>query len=921
MKLISALRSAFFTRLVATCGALATLLVSPALQAKTSGSVAYAPNTQVVQGDMPLASSYILSITSPSTIPTGIYLITLNLGVLQAPTGVSNTTALGFVAAVPPVLTFTGPSQTQNVLIVSTVPIGNWAGSYAYEITTVGWPPGITDPGATINALFSPPANPPALPSIVINQPTNQSVWSMQPGVPLTIPFTFTASTPDGSALLTLTGDAAGANVTFSSGPTGLGTGNATGSGNFTVTAPGTYTVDAETSNANGVASTSVQISVVVAAGPPSVVINTPAPNSTYTMDQGSTLQVPFTFTGTSQYGGVLTLEATLDGNTTNITYTTNNIGQLVATGTGNMTITTGGDHELAVTCIDAYGTAQTSEIITVTVQTPEPPPTVVINTPSPTYTDTLPASGSLNVPFSFTGSSTGGPIIGLTANIGLTGSGTGTSPIIFTTSGMNTTSATGTANLTITAAGTYSLYVSATNAVGTATTTQQFVINPPIVTASTLTVAINKPAPNSTYALSSASGSSVSIPDAFTATSNAAGGVQTISATLNSSPVATTPSSLGTAVATANGTLVISTPGIYTIGVTATDAFGSASTSENITVTAPSPLPAICIVKPNDGATFQITSNTSLWVPATINATINPGGTLKTLTATLNGSPITLNVTGLGTTHAVGTANLQITSNGTYVLTAVTTSATGASATDTNTFKVTGNGGCNNNNNGGYGGYGNNGGYGGSGYGNNNNCNSWGDNDSASCYDTSHYYCNTPPPCNVNWQQSWSCNTTQKGGSTLPVCFQIQYTGSSCATYWNSYFKNNSSDYFGCDSDYRNSWNSYCYVNTLCGNVPPASACVNNHWDTISGCKDSHDTTVKVLCYEVYSNGSCSNPQTVICGSSAGTKSYCISKSDQYQFNCATSSGTHNYRADVYCTQSGSNEPCFLGSLKFCTK
>ena len=215
--------------------------------------------------------------------------------------------------------------------------------------------------------------------------------------------------------------------------------------------------------------------------------------------------------------------------------------------------------------------------------------------------------------------------------------------------------------------------------------------------------------------------------------------------------------------------------------------------------------------MKPCDGSTYTVgTSTCPLWVPVSIVANTTPGSTLSTLTATLNGQPITLNITGLGTASATATTSINITTTGTYSLVATTTSGN-ASAVDTNGFKVDQNSSCNtgtgsgsssssggNYGSFGYGSYGFGGYYGGS------------------SYSSSHNYVCTPPPCTVNWQQSWNCNYTQHGGSSLPLCFQVQYTGSNCTNYWNNYFNNCNSDYYGDDNNARQCWGSYGYVNCL---------------------------------------------------------------------------------------------------------
>src|SRR5262249_38595478 len=144
--------------------------------------------------------------------------------------------------------------------------------------------------------------------------------------------------------------------------------------------------------------------------------IDNPADGSSYVIT-GTSVDVPFNFTGISQYGGVRTLTATVDGQP--VTFTPNGIGNLTATGSTTLTFTSAGDHILSVTCTDDYGTATTTSNISVSIQAALPPPTVVINTPAPNATFTYVTGGpALSVPFTFTGTSIGSNIVALTATM-----------------------------------------------------------------------------------------------------------------------------------------------------------------------------------------------------------------------------------------------------------------------------------------------------------------------------------------------------------------------------------------------------------------------------------------------------------------------------------------------------------------------
>jgi hypothetical protein len=825
------------------------------------------------------------------------------------------------------------------VTITTNIPIGNWAGSFGYQITTNAsdWTAsGVTDPGANINDTIAPPLTAPALPTIAIQAPTNNTQYTwVATGGPLSIPYSFVGSTQNPSGITAMT-------ATVNSNPipltvTGLdqnGT-NATASGSFLVDAPGEYTVTADDADSTGVNSTAVMINVVASAPPPTVVIDTPPANSTYILT-GNEVDVPFTFTGNSlapNIGGITLLTATLDGSP--VTVTSSQYGDEVALGGGTLALTSTGPHELTVTATDNYGSATTSETIFVNAQSTLIPPSANILTPTANQVYTTVVGTPIVANLSFNGTTTGDPITSLVATVDnttvtATANGTQTATlngnsVVFTFAGLGTQTATGTANVSYSTAGNHTLNVVATNDGGNASTTTDYSVVTTQPATPTLAVAITKPAPNSTYAIATVGGS-VSIPDGFVANSTAASGVTALSVTLGlngatGSPVTVTPTAFGKPTVTANGTLSISVAGTYTIKVTATDQNGNATASENITVTAPVPCPKVTITSPCDGATFQIGSSTCpLWVPVNLTANTTPGSTLSTLTLTVNGQAETLtSVSGLGKTAATGSVNLQITAPGTYTLVATTTSGN-VSATCTHTFTVSNNNGCGN------GGGGNNGGgNGGGGWGNNG-----GGSNGGGCWNITQYTCN-PPPCNITWEQSWSCNTTQKGGSSLPFCFQVQYTGSKCSTYWSSYYSSCGDDYEGCDKAPRSCWSSSGYFNCLWGNVLSSNYCLNGNWDSKGGCTVSSDNTVKCVVYEVYSNGSCSKPQTFTCPSYSssgwGRQTYnpgtgcSINSNDQYSCNFATSSGTHTYRCDVYYTDQNSGQDCFLGSEQCKTK
>ncbi len=398
-----------------------------------AGAVTYNIPEQIEQGNMPYTASYTLIITSPEYLPAGNYSVTLNLTLLSAPTGVTTSQALSFVTIssntsllggllgnitnlLGPIvgatqtgaatIGFTGPSQQVAVTVTTTIPAGNWAGSFGYGIQTSGWASslGVTDQGCTINDTVALPPGLLGLPSVTILAPINNTQYALQAGsyeyvagnstevdtvenveystengffeyVPsagsnISIAYNFTGNTSDGSPLIAMNGTVNG--ISLGVVPTGLNEANttATAKGTFSVSEPGIYTVTATDANANGVDSQSVELGVNIKAGPPSVVIDTPAANSTYTLT-GNSISVPLTFTGFSEYGGVTELSATLDG--TPISVSTGDLGNNTgpggsgtSLGTGTLPLTSVGLHTLAVTATDDFGSTTASEPINV---------------------------------------------------------------------------------------------------------------------------------------------------------------------------------------------------------------------------------------------------------------------------------------------------------------------------------------------------------------------------------------------------------------------------------------------------------------------------------------------------------------------------------------------------------------------------
>lgn len=248
------------------------------LPAGFPATIVYNPPVRIVQGNQPLLETYTLTVTGPHTLPAGSSVtVPLVFSVLKAPSGATD--ALSFVSASPSSLTFTAPSQQVTTVITVNVPLGNYAGDYAWLIKPSGWPASLnvtTDPGATINATVAPAVtNSGIKPTVVITSPISGSLYTYvaQTGIPVVFEIGFTAMVAAGgtfidSVSVKIAGpslfDLPALPVTYSVG--GVGTLSATGSVMSPgLTEPGIYTITAIATNKAGVSEPfSITIKIVV---------------------------------------------------------------------------------------------------------------------------------------------------------------------------------------------------------------------------------------------------------------------------------------------------------------------------------------------------------------------------------------------------------------------------------------------------------------------------------------------------------------------------------------------------------------------------------------------------------------------------------------------------------------------------------
>lgn len=365
--------------LVALLGVLSAC-AGPGWAKDATGVVSYSPTSQNVEGNIPYQQSYVVYITAPQAL-VGSATVTVQSTVTSAAPGYESKAA-GYLAVTPATLTFSA-GQTRAVTVTfsinETVPPESSPLLFSYRINTVGWPAGVSDAnGHSINARATvpPPGAGDLPPTVVISTPVKESVYSYSAGgLPATIPLDFTATATITAPLLTVDAsltDPAGKASSIQLTTSGLNTATAQGIGNLVLTLPGRYTIVARGTNRIGTAKDVTSFTVQVSGPPPIPEIVTPAPNSEYTYVEGSSpLSIPFTFNGRSPLGPLRTLSASLNGVTV---YSVAGLSTPQASGTVNLSVSTGGTHVLAVTATNDYGTATTTSTFTVRLVSSRPP-------------------------------------------------------------------------------------------------------------------------------------------------------------------------------------------------------------------------------------------------------------------------------------------------------------------------------------------------------------------------------------------------------------------------------------------------------------------------------------------------------------------------------------------------------------------
>lgn len=401
--------------------------------------------------------TYDVEIRAPSTLTTPIT-PSWTLTLIHGPNGVDEGTALSFVTFEPRDLTFTAPGQAQVIHVSMRVPLGSWAGDYAYKLKAVGWTgegQTVFNNGADINVRVLAPIGTPEAPSVNIASPEalDQYVYTVG-GAPVRVPILVSAAADSAHPVTALAATVGGTTVDLAY--DGLGTEYTEGAGFVTLTAAGSYAVRATATDDVGVSTTSTVFWVTVVAPAPTVAITSPLNGAVFQLPaNGAPLQIPVTVAGASVYGGVTSVSGLL--NRSPLALSTAGLGSLLAAGSTTLTVTQPGTYTIDGQAVDPNGTATAQ--VTFTVNGPVLSPTVAFQTPvNGLVVSRVAGSAPTVIPYTFTARANSGVIDGVQTTV----NGGAVSPAL---SPLMSAVVTGAGSITATGSGTYVVAVRATRA------------------------------------------------------------------------------------------------------------------------------------------------------------------------------------------------------------------------------------------------------------------------------------------------------------------------------------------------------------------------------------------------------------------------------------------------------------------------
>jgi hypothetical protein len=353
----------------------------------TPANVAYGPYSANSEGGMPRSDAYNVRVYRPDGT-SGAETISFTVQPVQDPLNNSALTA-SFVYVTPATVSFAAGELFKDVVVTCRIPPLNIPpGStvtFVYKVPTSGWSVPVGDNGFALNATVTAPPPADSAPPVVVILEPSQLVYGPYSagGVPATLPLSFQALTAAPGTITsvdaTITSTSFSApqsrTITLTEGThvSGLRTQTSTAiTTQMPISGAGVYTVMAAGVDSNGRRTEATKTFTVVVATPtpPTVVINSPTPGSTFVRTFGTNpWTILFAFTAHSPGGVIRTVSATLDNSSTPIVVTPVPFGLNAATVTAsaNLNLNTGGVHTLTVTVTDSMGgTATTTGTFTI---------------------------------------------------------------------------------------------------------------------------------------------------------------------------------------------------------------------------------------------------------------------------------------------------------------------------------------------------------------------------------------------------------------------------------------------------------------------------------------------------------------------------------------------------------------------------
>jgi hypothetical protein len=424
--------------------------------------------------------------------------------------------------------------------------------------------------------------------------------------------------------------------------------------------------------------------------------------------------------------------------------------------------------------------------------------------------------------------------------------------------------------------------------------------------------VQLNSPVDGSAYVYT-VGGPPVAVPLQFQATAATATPITSVDADASGTVVPVTATGLGTGNVSATGTILLSAPGIYSVQVRATNSVGTSATAVAITVTISGPPPKVTIAQPvASGSYTYVIGGPPLSLPFSVAATSAYGG-VTALSATLNGNPMAVTTSGLGTLNATGAGTLQLSAGGQYVFVATVTDALGTTSSSVQ-FAV-----------------------------------------------NAQY----PPPTVTITQPTNGAVFTYVAGSTplgIPFAFTAQGAAGGTISSLNASLNGTTvtvastglgtTSAAGTGTLQVSAAGTYTFTAGASGggasaaskviftvNVtqPPPPPCnivwlppislgkVQEGGSTVPikfqiKCSCTKDTSVKIAIDEIFANGSSSVAQIFSYGWNPNPPTYAIEGDDTYHLNFPTARGAHRYHIEIYRFPSGSTTPQLLGTKEFTT-